>query len=62
MWQEVAIIFIGIFTIIIVGYKIYQILLYKKNIGNKCINCSGCSLKNKDIHYSKRINNQHLKA
>ncbi len=31
MWQEVAIIFIGIFTIIIVGYKIYQILLYKKN-------------------------------
>ena len=62
MWQEVAIIFIGIFTIIIVGYKIYQILLYKKNIGNKCINCSGYSLKNKDTHYSKRINNQHLKA
>lgn len=47
MWQEIAIILIGIFTIIIVGYKIYQILLYKKNIGNKCINCSGCSLKKK---------------
>ena len=62
MWQEVAIIFIGILTIIIVGYKIYQILLYKKNIGNKCINWRGCSMKNKDTHYSKRINNQHLKA
>lgn len=45
MWQEIAIILIGIAVIGSIGYKIYRLLATPKK-DNPCIGCSGCALKN----------------
>lgn len=45
MWQEIAIILIGIITIAYVGMKFYKSLTTKRNLENPCCGCKGCSLK-----------------
>ena len=45
MWQEIAIIIIGILTVLYVGWKIYKMLTTPKDQDNPCSGCSGCSLK-----------------
>lgn len=42
MWQEIAIIFVGLFIILYVGFKCYRMLTHPTN---PCHGCSGCSLK-----------------
>lgn len=44
MWQEIAIILIGIAVIGCIGYKIYRLLTTSRK-DNACIGCSGCALK-----------------
>lgn len=44
MWQEIAIILIGIAVIGCIGYKIYRLLTTSPK-DNACIGCSGCALK-----------------
>ena len=46
MWQEIAIIIIGITTVLYAGWNIYKrcIDLPKSNVS--CIGCKGCLLKN----------------
>ncbi|MBO5226371.1 MAG: FeoB-associated Cys-rich membrane protein [Parabacteroides sp.] len=50
MWQEIAIILIGILVILYVGRKLYRLLTRPQQKDNPCCGCTGCSLKKK---YSK---------
>ena len=65
MWQEIAIIIIGILTVLYVGWKIYKMLTTPKDPDNPCSGCSGCSLKDqiKTMQHSalNRINIVHIK-
>ena len=45
MWQEIAIILIGLLTIGYVGWKIYSALTRPSRPGDSCAGCKGCSLK-----------------
>lgn len=52
MWQEIAIIFIGIAVVGFVGYKMYRLLTTSKK-DNPCVGCSGCTLK-KELEIKKK--------
>ncbi|RHJ95231.1 FeoB-associated Cys-rich membrane protein [Bacteroides sp. AM07-16] len=45
MWQEIAIIIIGIAIIVYVSLKCYKSFTTKRNPNNPCCGCNGCSLK-----------------
>lgn len=45
MWQEIAIILIGLLTIGYVGWKIYSALTRRFDPADPCAGCSGCALK-----------------
>ena len=45
MWQQIAIILIGIAVIAIIGYKIWQAIA-KPKAYNPCEGCAGCALTN----------------
>lgn len=44
MWQEIAIILIGIIIILYLGRKIYRFIVTSKD-STSCADCCGCSLK-----------------
>jgi len=44
MWQEIAIIIIGIITILYVGIKLYKTFTRPPKADDPCFGCSGCSL------------------
>lgn len=46
MWQEIAIIIIGIAVAIYIVWKIYKNFTRKRNPDNPCCGCNGCDLKN----------------
>ncbi|RHJ84382.1 FeoB-associated Cys-rich membrane protein [Parabacteroides sp. AM08-6] len=47
MWQEIAIIIIGVITIGYIGWKIYSFLTQSSNTDMPCCHgCSKCALKN----------------
>lgn len=47
MWQEIAVIFIGILTAIYIGWKVYKFFSPSANTTNgPCGGCTGCSVKN----------------
>lgn len=45
MWQEIAIILIGITVILLIGRKIYRFLTHPPKAGDPCAGCKGCTLK-----------------
>lgn len=45
MWQEIAIIIVGIAALVYVGVKVYRFITRPKD-SSPCSGCSGCSLKN----------------
>lgn len=45
MWQEIAIIIIGIAVAVYTAWKVYKSLTRKKDPANPCCGCSGCDLK-----------------
>lgn len=51
MWQEIAIILIGIAVVFYIGKKIYGFLKHPKTT-NPCASCSGCILKEKSSQTS----------
>lgn len=46
MWQEIAIIIIGITVAVYTIWKVYKNFTRKRNPDNPCCGCSGCDLKN----------------
>lgn len=50
MWQNIAIILIGIAVAIYAGWKIYR-TFFRKSPGSNdsCCGCSGCSLRQPDV-------------
>lgn len=44
MWQEVAIVLIGIITALYLGLKIYHFIVHSSKANNPCAGCCGCSL------------------
>ena len=53
MWQEIAIIIIGLIVLLYIGRKIYKQLAHPPKAGDPCCGCTGCNLK--DV---KKIKNQ----
>lgn len=51
MWQEIAIILIGIAVVFYIGKKIYGFLKHPET-ANPCKGCSGCTLKEKSSQTS----------
>lgn len=49
MWQNIAIVLIGIAVAVYAGWKIYR-ALFRKKTGTKdfCCGCNGCSLRQPD--------------
>lgn len=45
MWQEIAIIIIGIVALLYVGFKIYRFITRPKD-SSPCAGCPGCAMKN----------------
>ena len=45
MWQEIAIILIGIIIITYLGRKIYRFIVHPAKGQNSCSGCCGCTLK-----------------
>lgn len=45
MWQEIAIILIGIIIVLYLGRKIYRFIVHPSKGENPCAGCCGCSLK-----------------
>lgn len=45
MWQNIAIIIIGILVAVYACWKIYQTFTFSKNNRNPCNGCCGCSMK-----------------
>lgn len=48
MWQNIAIIFIGIAVIAYVGYKVWH-LLNRPPSDNPCDHCAGCPINDKKL-------------
>lgn len=46
MFQEIAVILIGIGVIVYVGWKIYTFFTTPRLPGNPCSGCKGCALQN----------------
>ena len=45
MWQELAIIIIGLIVLLYIGRKIYKLLAHPPKAGDPCCGCTGCNLK-----------------
>ena len=45
MWQEIAIIIVGLFVMLYVGLKFYRLFSKPKYPSNPCAGCTGCTLK-----------------
>lgn len=45
MWQEIAIIIIGITMVLFIGWKVYNMLKPHPKAFNACGGCKGCALK-----------------
>ncbi len=45
MWQEIAIIIIGLIVLLYIGRKIYKLLAHPPKAGDPCCGCTGCNLK-----------------
>lgn len=56
MWQEIAVIGIGIATLLYVGWKVYTFFTIQKHSSNPhCGGCTGCSMHNeRGKHGSRR--------
>lgn len=48
MWQEIAILIIGIITLLYIGWKVYRSFMQVKKSNDPCCGCSGCSMKKKN--------------
>ena len=59
MWQDIAIIIIGIFVVINIGFQIYKFLTRPTTKNNPCCGCRGCNLK-KEINANKSAKNKNL--
>ncbi|CAK7076789.1 MAG: hypothetical protein PARBA_03150 [Parabacteroides sp.] len=59
MWQDIAIIIIGIFIVVNIGFKIYKFLTRPATKNNPCCGCQGCNLK-KEIIANKSAKNKNL--
>lgn len=42
MWQEIAIILIGIYVVFYIGRKIYKRIIHPKTGEHPCCGCSSC--------------------
>lgn len=58
MWQNIAVIIIGVGTIVFIGRKIYYMLTIPKDPANPCCGCSGCALKDNIETINKRKKNK----
>ena len=47
MWQEIAVLIIGLIVIFCIGKKIYKFFAHPTGTDNPCQGCPGCALKNK---------------
>ncbi len=47
MWQEIAIVLIGIIIILYLWRKIYRFIVHPSKKNTSCAGCCGCSLKEK---------------
>lgn len=47
MWQEIAVLIIGLTVIFYIGKKIYKFFTHPSKTGDPCQGCPGCALKNK---------------
>ncbi|MBQ4161886.1 MAG: FeoB-associated Cys-rich membrane protein [Parabacteroides sp.] len=45
MWQEIAIIIVGLLVILYVGFKFYNLFTKSKYPSDPCAGCTGCTLK-----------------
>lgn len=45
MWQEIAIIIIGLTVICYIGRKIYRFIIHPSKSDKSCCGCTGCALK-----------------
>lgn len=61
MWQEIAIIIIGIAVVSYVLWKIYKFITISKNTNSPCSSCSGCALKDQ-IKERKECSEKNNKA
>lgn len=52
MWQEIAIIIIGIATVLYIGFKLYKTFTRPPKASNPCCGCDGCAIK-KDANRRK---------
>lgn len=59
MWQDIAIIIIGVFIVVNIGFKIYKFLTRPATKNNPCCGCQGCNLK-KEIITNKSAKNKNL--
>lgn len=59
MWQDIAIIIIGVFIVVNIGFKIYKFLTRPATKNNPCCGCQGCNLK-KEIIANKSAKNKNL--
>ena len=48
MWQEIAVLIIGLIVIFCIGKKIYKFFAHPTGTDNPCQGCPGCALKNKN--------------
>ncbi len=55
MWQEIAVIGIGIATLLYVGWKVYTFFTIQKHSSNPhCGGCTGCSMHNERVKHGSR--------
>lgn len=47
MWQEIAVLIIGLIVVFYVGMKIYKFILHPPKASDPCHGCTGCALKEK---------------
>ena len=47
MWQEIAVLIIGLIVIFQIGKKIYKFFTHPTQTDNPCQGCPGCALKTK---------------
>lgn len=57
MWQNIAVIIIGLITIAYIGRKIYRMLTTSKDPDSPCSGCSGCTLKDQINENKKNLAN-----
>ncbi|MBP3519467.1 MAG: FeoB-associated Cys-rich membrane protein [Parabacteroides sp.] len=58
MWQEIAVLIIGLIVILYIGWKLYRLLAHPTGTDNPCHGCPGCALKDKanapDFHPKRK--------